>query len=295
MPGERKTGQDHPHYDWSPLIKRKTLRWPNNARVALVVILNLEYYDWEIPAGEPGAVTPFRPDLSAFSLREYGNRVGVFRVLKVLDKYGIKPTIAMDKAVADHYPYLVRECQRRNLEVMAHGLSSRRIIHHKMSEETERAYIRESIEAVAKATGKQPVGWLSPEFQESMRTPRLLAAEGIRYVCDWPNDEQPYRMNVPRGELFSLGIDLDLDDIYMHFDGLRLIDEYRRIITDTFDGLRRDGATTGRMMVMNLHPWVIGVPWRIKYLDRALAHITSASGVWNASGHEVIDWFKAQA
>ena len=109
-----------------------------------------------------------------------------------------------------------------------------------------------------------------------MNTPSLLAAEGIRYVCDWSNDEQPYRMKVPQGELFSLGVDLDLDDDFIHMTGRRLIGEYSQIIQDTFDGLYRDGAKSGRLMVINVHPWVMGWPWRSKYLDQALAHINKS-------------------
>jgi len=294
MPGERKPGQDHGYYDWSPIVRRAPLRWPDNARVALCVILNLEHYDWEVPAGTP-TDEPRQADLSDFSQYEYGNRVGVFRVLRVLDKYGIKPTIAMDKTVADNYPFLVQECKKRNLEVIAHGLSSRRAIHADMSMDAERAYIRQSIEAVAKAMGKRPVGWLGPHGQETMHTPNLLAAEGIRYVCDWSNDEQPYRMKVQQGNLFSLGVDLDLDDNYIHIDGNRSITEYQQIIEDTFDVLFEDGATNGRLMVLNLHPYVTGWPWRSTYLDRALAHISKYSDVWKASGQDIVEWYARQA
>jgi len=295
MSGERKLGQDHPYYDWFPITRRAPLRWPNNARVALLVIVNLEHWDWQLPADElPATAGLFRPDLSGFSQHEYGNRVGVFRILKILDKYGIKPTIAMDKTVAENYPFLVKEVQRRNLEVIAHGTSPRRAIHSKMPVDVERTYIRESIEAVTKATGTRPIGWLGPGFQESMNTPNLLASEGIRHVCDWANDEQPYRMKVTQGELFSLGVNLDLDDDYIHVTGDRLIGEYVDGIKDTFDAFYSDGAKSGRMMVINLHPWIMGWPWRSKYLDQALAHINKSSrGVWKAGGREILDWYKA--
>jgi hypothetical protein len=100
---------------------------------------------------------------------------------------------------------------------------------------------------------------------------------------------------VPQGELYSLGVDFDLDDVYIHMDGRRLIDEYRQLIQDTFDGLYRDGGKSGRLMVINVHPWVVGWPWRSKYLDRALAHIMQYKDIWKASGTEVIDWYKANA
>ena len=202
MPAKRAYGMDQEFYSWSPIVTRPILRWPEGARVALVVIVNLEHWDWEVPVGTPLAVSPMGgpegiwtgnqpsfPDIGGYGNHEYGNRVGVFRILAVLDKYGIKPTLALDKAVADHYPYLVKEGLKRDAEFIAHGLSRRRIIHIGMSEDEEREYIRDSIEAVEKATGNRPIGWSGPDFQETPNTPNLLAAEGIRYVCDWGNDE----------------------------------------------------------------------------------------------------------
>ncbi len=139
---------------------------------------------------------PF-PDVTAWSHREYGHRVGIFRVLSVLDKYGIKPTIAMDALTAEHYPFVVRHCLGRSCEIIGHGISVNRMITSRMSEDEEREYIRTSMESLTRATGKSPAGWLGPESGESSRTPQLLAESGIRYVCDWVNGEQPYSFKVP--------------------------------------------------------------------------------------------------
>jgi peptidoglycan/xylan/chitin deacetylase (PgdA/CDA1 family) len=212
-----------------------------------------------------------------------------------LDKYGIKPTLALDKVVADHYPFLIQEGQRREAEFIAHGLSRRRILHIGMSEDEERQYIRDSIAAVETATGERPVGWSGPDFQETPNTPDLLAAEGIRYVCDWGNDEQPYQMTPKTGELYSLGVNAYLDDNYIHLHGRRTINEVNRLWREWFDGLYADGATTGRLMVLHLHPWIMGQPWRIRHLDEVLGHITTHAGVWKATGSAIIDWFKAQS
>ena len=139
MPAKRAYGMDQEFYSWSPIVTRPILRWPEGARVALVVIVNLEHWDWEVPEGTPLAVSPMGgpegiwtgnqpsfPDIGGYGNHEYGNRVGVFRILAVLDKYGITPTLALDKTVADHYPFLVKEGQRRGAEFIAHGLSRRR-------------------------------------------------------------------------------------------------------------------------------------------------------------------------
>src|SRR5262245_41112127 len=154
MPAQRAYGMDQDLYPWSPIITRPVLRWPDNARVALAVIVNLEHWDWEVPPKTPLAVSPLggpeglwsgnHPDLTViggYGNHEYGNRVGIFRILAVLDKYGITPTLSLDKAVADHYPFLIQEGQRRDAEFIAHGLSRRHIIHIGMSEEIGRAHV----------------------------------------------------------------------------------------------------------------------------------------------------------
>jgi allantoinase len=304
MPANRAYGMDQEFYPWSPIVTRPVLRWPDNARVALAVIVNLEHWDWEVPPDTPVAVSPLGgpegmwtgnqpqfPDIGGYGNHEYGNRVGVFRILAALDKYGIKPTLALDKAVADHCPFLIKEGQKRDAEFIAHGLSRRSIIHIGMSEDEERQYIRASIAAVEQATGKRPIGWSGPDFQETLNTPNLLAAEGIRYVCDWGNDEQPYKMTPKTGELYSLGVQNYLDDNYIHLHGRRTINEVNLLWREWFDGLYADGATTGRMMVLHLHPWIMGQPWRIRHLDEVLGHICAHAGVWKATGGEIIDWF----
>ena len=310
MPAKRAYGMDQEFYPWSPIITRSVLRWPDNARVALAVIVNLEHWDWEVPDGTPLPVSPLGgpeglwsgnpagnlfPDIGGYGNHEYGNRVGIFRILAVLDKYGITATLALDKAVADHNPTLVKEGQKCGAEFIAHGLSRRRIIHIGMSAEEERDYIRASIDAVETATGTRPVGWSGPDFQETPNTPSLLAAEGIRYVCDWGNDEQPYRMTPKTGELYSLGVQQYLDDNYIHLHGRRTINEVNLLWRDWFDGLYADGATAGRLMVLHLHPWIMGQPWRIRHLDEVLGHICAHQGVWKATGGEIVDWFKAQS
>ena len=204
MPATRSHGMDQDFYAWSPIVTRPVLRWPDDARVALAVIVNLEHWDWEVPPGTPLPVSPMGgpeglwtgnqpafPDIGGYGNHEYGNRVGIFRILSVLDKYGIKPTLALDKAIADHYPFLIKEGQKRGAEFIAHGLTRRQIIHTGMSEAEERQYIRASIEAVEKATGKRPIGWSGPDFQETPNTPNpsysslFQNMNGYRHICQY--------------------------------------------------------------------------------------------------------------
>ncbi len=299
MPAERRHGMDHEHHVWSPIHTRERLRWPDQARVALCVLVNLDLMELDPPtegfqydrlAGGLGRL-PY-PDYARLSHREYGHRVGIFRVLDVLEKHGIPATIAMDALTAEHYPYLVQHCLQRGCEIIGHGLSASRLITSQMTEAEERAYIRTAIDTLTQATGQVPVGWLGPEYGESDRTPQLLAAAGLRYVCDWANDEQPYRMTTPAGELTSLPIALELDDTHALWDRRVPVDRYGTMLSESFDGLYQDGAQNGRLLVLNLHPWLIGQPFRIGFLDTALGGIMRRQGVWVARGAAIVDWFR---
>jgi peptidoglycan/xylan/chitin deacetylase (PgdA/CDA1 family) len=218
--------------------------------------------------------------------------VGVFRVLEVLEKHGIKPTVAMDALTAENYPYLVRHCVGRGCEFIGHGIAVTQMITSEMSEEEEERHIRSSVEALRKTTGSAPLGWLGPEYGESARTPQLLARAGVRYVCDWVNDEQPYPMNTTRGELYCLPIMLELDDVKALWDRRVPVARYGAMLKEAFDEMYRDGAENGRLLVLNLHPWLIGQPFRIGHLDSALGHMMAQAGVWAALGSEIVEWFR---
>ena len=299
MPAERRFGMDHEHYDWSPLSTRGILRWPDNARLALSVVVTLEHMEWMPPEGSfqaanlagGSAARPF-PDYARISHREYGHRVGIYRVLDVLERHGIRPTVAMDALTANNYPYLVRHCLDRGCEIIGHGISVSRMITGNMPEQQEREYIQESLDALREATGVAPTGWMGPEYGESERTPRLLGEAGVRYLCDWANDEQPYPLKVPVGELYALPVMLELDDVVAMAQRKVTVERYATMLRESFDQMYDDGAVNGRAMVLSLHPWLIGQPFRIGSLDEALAYMMRRQGVWAASGAEVVDWYR---
>ena len=300
MPAQRRFGMDHEHYDWSPISTRNVLRWPDGAPLAIVVIVNLEHMEWTAPDGSYQAANlaggstarPF-PDYARISHREYGHRVGIFRILDVLQKYNITPTLAVDALTAKHYPFLMNYCMNRDVEFMAHGISVSQMITSKMSADQELEYIQQTIAAIEIATGTQPAGWLGPEYGESERTPQLLAKSNIKYLCDWANDEQPYPLKSPEGELTALPIMLELDDVIAMAHRRVNVDRYANMLTESSEVLYENGSDNGRLMVLNLHPWLIGQPFRINYLDEALSTIMNKPRVWAATGSEVTNWYRA--
>ena len=272
---------DHGYYDWSALPTRPALRWPGGARIAVCVIVSVEQVEWRpgLDAVPPPQLVRFGPyprilDVHDISVHEYGNRVGVFRVMDVLQRHGVRATVAIDAALARSNSFLVSHLRARGCEFAGHGLSGSR--------------------AITEATGTRPQGWLGQDYAESTRTVRLLAEEGVRYVCDWPSDEQPFPMTVPEAEIYALPVTIDADEVITHRSRGLPMDTWLRIVTDAFDRLYEDGAHSGRLLVFNVHPFVIGQPFRIKYLDRALAHVLGREQVWCATGGEIIDWYATQ-
>jgi hypothetical protein len=213
MPAERQEGMDQPHYRFSALPTRPRLAWPGGAPVALAVMILVEHVELDPPTGWPQIALPgvdARSPMGKVSLREYGHRVGIYRLLDELAARNVTPSVAIDAMAAERYPTLVADCASRGAEFVAHGIAATRPITNAMPENVEQAYLAGTLERIEAATGTRPTGWLSVEQSESERTPRLLGELGIDYVCDWPNDDQPYLMNTPN-QLVSVPTTYALD------------------------------------------------------------------------------------
>lgn len=283
MPAERRPGPDHGHYEWSPITARPAPAFPDGARLALSVIVVLEHLEWQPP---PEAITnrrlpggfgplPF-PDYVKHTHREYGHRVGVFRLLDLLERHGIPPLVAIDAMTVERYPWLARHVHERGCELVGHGISLSRMISSRMSASEERAYISESLDAVASVSGSRPEGWFGIEYNESHRTPALLAEAGVRWVCDWVNDEQPYRMHVEDGELWSVPLLLTADDANTMGTRRVPIDRYCQLLVDSAEVMADDG---GRHLFIALRPWLSGQPFRARSLAEAFGTLMAIDGV----------------
>ena len=293
-----RPGMDHPHHPYWPLPKRAPLAWPDRARVAFWVLLHLEYWELDPPKDavrDPrfvGEIGSYDPDYRTWTQRDYGNRVGIFRVLELLDRHGLKVTVAANASALERYPYLVEEFQRRGYEFAAHGTHATRMITSRMSEQQERAHIAASIEAIERATGKRPTGWLGQDYGESAITPRLISEAGLNHIMDWPNDDQPYLMTAGQ-PLVSIPNHAEWDDVQLLWLRRVSMATYPKVVAEAFETLHEEGAFSGRVFGLSLHPWLMGVGHRIRYLDEALNRIGGYREVWQTTAGEIANWFLA--
>lgn len=285
----------HDRFDYSPIARRPPLRWPNGARLALWVIPNIEHFYFDRPSTSISQTTAsFTPDVLNYSWRDYGVRVGIWRMMDIMEKHGVKGTVALNSDVCAEYPQIIEAGKKLGWEWMGHGQTNSMMMVGR-AEAEERAMIRTIHSTIAQSTGKAPRGWLGPGLSETHNTLDLLAEAGFDYVGDWINDEQPYDMRVKSGRMTSIPYSVEINDIPAILHGKQSGESFGRMIKDQFDVLYEDGAKSGRVMSICLHPFMIGHPFRSKYLDEALKHIRSRQEVWITTGSEIIDAFRMAA
>ena len=282
--------QSYGPFPYSAIIDRPPLHWPNGAYVAVWIVPNIEFCHLDQPVPhEP----KFFPNVQAWSHRDYGNRVGVFRFMDVLSRRNIRATVALNSDVCLFHPRIIERGVELNWEFMGHGRTNSRALHLYPPEE-EADVIGTALSTIASATGTRPSGWLGSGMHETWNTLDILAAEGVRYVGDWINDDQPYIMNVGARELVSIPYSLELNDIRQIKSGGKTAREFEQMIEDQFEVLYREGQASGRVMAIALHPYVMGMPHRIGALERALDFIGQREHVWFATGNEIAAAYLAQ-
>jgi len=268
-------------YPYQAIVDRPRITWPNGARVAVWVVPNIEHFHLEL--SNPA------PDVRNYSRRDYGNRVGLWRLMEVMSKHGVRGTVALNAEVARYYPRIMEAVGKLDWELMGHGLTNSTMLTG-LTKADEAAVIGQT-RTVIEEHGQKMRGWLGPGLTETWNTLDLLCDAGVEYVCDWVNDDLPYRMN---NGLFSIPYSIELNDMPLFNMPSIGIDEFERRIIDTFDVLYEEGEKNARVMCIALHPFLIGVPHRIRYLDRALSHIASRQNVWLTTGSEIIRAYREQ-
>ena len=276
-------------YDYSPIGEREPIAWPNGARVAFYVGLNVEHFHVDSPSTSLWQATAsLVPDPLNYGWRDYGPRVAIWRLIDSLDRHGIRASVLLNSEVCDRYPQIIEAGRARDWAWLAHGKTNSKL-QTGMSLEEERAHLAEVVGTIEAATGSRPRGWLGPGLTETFHTPALLAELGLRYVLDWTSDDQPYPLNVPG--MISVPYSVELNDLGMFISKGLTGPEAVQMIKDQFDQLYRDSATSGRVMALALHPFVIGQPFRLKYLDQALEYIAQHDGVWLTTSDEIAEHY----
>lgn len=278
---------------YAPIDRRPRIQWPNGARIAVWVVPNVEHYEY-LPSPQsvrdPWPRSP-HPDVLGYGLRDYGNRVGLWRMMETLDRYPIRCTVSLNLANFEHYPEIQTACEERRWDYLCHGIYNTQYLWN-LPEQQERAYIRECVDIYRRLTGRPLAGWYSPAMSHTVNTPDLVAEAGVKYWCDWVHDDQPFPFKVRSGRLLTVPYSVDLNDAVILRQGLEA-EDFADMAIDHFDTLYREGGINGRVLCLAIHPYIMGQPHRVKYLTKVLRHICGHAAVWHATGEEIADWYYA--
>ncbi len=281
----------HGRYDYTPWRGRTAYAWPNGAKLAVYLGVNLEHFAFGEGLGAELAPGGPQPDILNFAWRDYGNRVGAWRLLDLLDELSLPATVLLNSAMYDYAPDLLAAHRARGDEMAGHGRtnSERQSV---LPEVEERRLITESTDAIARHEGAAPRGWLSPWIAESRTTPDLLAEAGYRYTMNWCADDAPVWMRTRSGPLLAMPYPQEVNDIPAIVARRESAEAFARMIVDDFEERLRQVQSDGLPQVMGiaLHPYIIGQPHRMRVLRRALATIARArEAVWITTAGAIFD------
>lgn len=265
----------HARYAYSPIVRRAPFLWPNGARLAIYFALGLEQYAFGEGLTEdlvPG-IAP--PDVLNNSWRDYGNRVGAWRILDAFRQQGVPLAILLNSALCEHAPELIETCHAAGCEMIAHGYSNSDTMAG-MAEADEAAYIRRVAAQMKELTGKAPAGWASPWIAETALTPDLLQEAGFGYLLDWCMDDQPVWMTTRGGRILSVPYSQELNDSSAIIGRHVGAEEFSGMIIDQFEEMRSTSGDQPLVMSVILHSFISGQPFRLRALRRALDHILKA-------------------
>ena len=280
-------------YDDTFISERKPFKWPGNNTLAIWFAPNVEVWQYDSAAGVGITPNPTNhvPDVFNYAWREYGMRVGLWRIADVFDEAGVRATVALNSQVCDVYPKAVEEMKKRGWEFMGHNISNSELLSG-LAPDKEREVIRSVLSTIEKATGRKVRGWLGAGLTETHNTLDILAEEGVVYCGDWNADDQPFPMKVKSGKLFGIPYCMEINDIGLFMRKGYTGEQYYRTVMDQFEQLLADSRKQPRVLGIPLHPMITGQPLRIKYLQRTLADIKKSDRVWFATGSEIIDAYQ---
>ncbi len=295
---KRGRGMDHDYYPYSSLFDRKPVQWPDGKKLLIWPVISLEYFPMtpnDDPFRAPGHMQTAYPDYRHYTAREYGTRIGIYRLLGAFEKVGAKVSVATNSVIAERYPQLVEDIISGGHEIIAHSTNMNGTIASGLAEAEEKALIEGSLTALEKATGTRPRGWLSIARSQSFNTAKLLAEAGVDYMCDWANDELPYAFQTDAGAITNVPLNHELSDRQIVNVQQQSVDSYAQQMTDAADWLLAEAEQYGgRMLPMHLTPYIMGLPYRISSFEKLIAGLAERNDIGFARGDAILDSWKAQ-
>ena len=279
---------------FSAITDRPALKLPDNGRMLVWIIVNVEH--WSIERAMPRTVLsppmgqPLLPDLPNWAWHEYGMRVGFWRIYEALNRRGIVPTMATNGIVCESYPSVVEAALKKDWEIMGHGFMQGPM--HKL--ENQQEAIQATVDAIKRFSGKAPVGWESPGLTENDQTLDCLSQSGIEYVADWVLDDQPVWLKAQPKPVLSVPYTVELNDIPMMLLQQNRSEEMLLRGIDQFEQLWKESEQIPRVMAISVHPYVTGVAHRIGYFEKLLDHVQSRAGVVIRTGEQISSWYREQ-
>jgi allantoinase len=290
------------HYPWSPIIKRGRLRWPNGKRLAVIITMNCEYWDLTKDTKEPyyAGGPPMLPDnlpgnvadFPNFTWREYGQRVGVWRLFREFERAGVPLSVTINAKTALERREIIDYVNERRWEIVAHNYEQGELLtRHTFDIEKEREVLDATLAAYEKVVGRKARGWLSSSLRGTPNTPDLLAERGLQFFCDYMNDEQPYLIQTPSGPIVNVPYSIEINDFtFFHRRAMNTWDA-ARMLKDQFDQLYEESAESSMLMSVGVHPHVSGHPHRMPCYREFLAHAKQRDDVWWTTREELSSWY----
>lgn len=292
-------------YDYVPLPERTPYRWPGDKRVALILTINLETWDLVKdtdrpyyaggPALLPNTLAGRIPDYPNYSWREYGQRVGVWRLFDLFDDLEVPASCTANAVTFERRPQMTDACLQRGWELLAHNYEQGELLTDFHDDiEAERAVIRKTIATYEKHVGRRPLGWLSSSLRGTLNTPTILAEEGFKYYCDIMNDDQPFTIRTDAGALVGVPYSNVINDFTILTRNMRTTDEFRDLLIEELSVLHEEGGTHARIMNVGLHPHVCGRAYVVRALREFVEYAKSIDGVWWATREAIADHYRTQ-
>ncbi|HEX6130983.1 MAG TPA: polysaccharide deacetylase family protein [Actinomycetota bacterium] len=281
----------HGRFEYSPITARPDFSWPDGKRLAVYIAVCIEHFSY----GEGGLGLSYSPGIPHpntynWAWREYGNRVGGWRLLALLQRHGIPPTVLLNTECYEHCPELIDAYRAAGTEFVAHGQTNS-VNQNDLDEDAERTMIREVVEAMSTHEGKAPAGWMSPGANPSAVTEDLLAEHGFTYTLDWPMDDQPTWMRTRGGPLLSVPYPQEVNDVPMIALHHGTAGAFAEMVIDDLDELLEQSAQQPLVCGIVTHSFIVGQPYRLRRFRRAVEHLVELPGVWLTTPGEIAEHY----